>query len=345
MHPDNMKTMDDVRSFREYFLVRMTDVYQQLLRDKDNLDPKIRRGTGRAYYGLGMTLFMIGQRAKARENFDKATAIQERLKADFPGRPEYLYDLATTYNGLGDLWQAEGQKDQAIAAYRQSADLIDVLLSQDPRALAWVIQFSHKLHDMGKYQENVDLTTKFIDRLQTMLTQEPQPARRQAIAITLQGLHVIRAYACLKLGRYAKMEADVEIIAADPDALPYFLYDCAQSLSQASSAKLPEVNIPGKEAAERYAAQAVELLRKAAARGFFKDQATIEQMKMDADLEPLRGRADYQQFLDSLTVPNQDHDKSKDRRHDNQKIANPEPSSPGAKPDRSRAGPGDPTRR
>jgi hypothetical protein len=54
------------------------------------------------------------------------------------------------------------------------------------------------------------------------------------------------------------------------------------------------------EQAEVYAAQAVKLLEKAQAAGFFKDSKKVIHMKKDTDLDPLRSRADYRQFLNLL---------------------------------------------
>ena len=49
-----------------------------------------------------------------------------------------------------------------------------------------------------------------------------------------------------------------------------------------------------------YAGQALALLRRAKAAGFFKDRAKIERLKRDSDLAPLRQRADFQKFVAEL---------------------------------------------
>jgi hypothetical protein len=54
---------------------------------------------------------------------------------------------------------------------------------------------------------------------------------------------------------------------------------------------------------EAYAGQAMALLRRAQAAGFFKNRANIEHLKRDTDLEPLRSREDFQKFVAELEAP------------------------------------------
>jgi hypothetical protein len=52
--------------------------------------------------------------------------------------------------------------------------------------------------------------------------------------------------------------------------------------------------------AEAYAVKAVALLREAQAAGFFRGQQAVERLPRDKDLDALRGRPDFQKFLDGL---------------------------------------------
>ena len=51
---------------------------------------------------------------------------------------------------------------------------------------------------------------------------------------------------------------------------------------------------------DAYAVQAVALLRRAQAAGFFKDCAKIERLKRDSYLAPLRQREDFRKFVAEL---------------------------------------------
>ena len=49
-----------------------------------------------------------------------------------------------------------------------------------------------------------------------------------------------------------------------------------------------------------YARQALALLRRAQAAGFFKDRAKIERLKKASDLAPLQQREDFRKFVAEL---------------------------------------------
>jgi hypothetical protein len=51
---------------------------------------------------------------------------------------------------------------------------------------------------------------------------------------------------------------------------------------------------------DAYAVQAVALLRRAQAAGFFKDRAPTARIKQDADLDALRSREDFKKFVAEL---------------------------------------------
>jgi hypothetical protein len=78
---------------------------------------------------------------------------------------------------------------------------------------------------------------------------------------------------------------------------------CVYALSSAAAGKdaaLPQV---GRDRLrEQYAARAVELLGKAQAAGFFKNQASVDQLKKDTDLDSVRSRTDFQKLLGDLDM-------------------------------------------
>ena len=54
---------------------------------------------------------------------------------------------------------------------------------------------------------------------------------------------------------------------------------------------------------KRMPGQALVLLRRARAAGFFRNHANIEHLKQDTDLDPLRPRDDFQKFVAELEAP------------------------------------------
>jgi hypothetical protein len=72
----------------------------------------------------------------------------------------------------------------------------------------------------------------------------------------------------------------------------------AYSLAAAAAHKDRQLStVEQKTTAERYATQAMALLNKLEAQGFFKDAARVKGLAADAELKALHGRADFRRLL------------------------------------------------
>ena len=60
----------------------------------------------------------MGKRAAADEGYRKALAIQEKLVAESPTRPEYSRDTASSYNELGNLLVGIGKLRESEASIK-----------------------------------------------------------------------------------------------------------------------------------------------------------------------------------------------------------------------------------
>ena len=74
----------------------------------------------------------LGRRDEAREEFQEALDLQKKLVDDFPDKPDYRHDLATTYNNMGNLFKDRGQGEEARTAYVAARDLLTKLVTQFP---------------------------------------------------------------------------------------------------------------------------------------------------------------------------------------------------------------------
>jgi hypothetical protein len=85
-----------------------------------------------------------------------------------------------------------------------------------------------------------------------------------------------------------------------PGATLYNL-SCIHALNAASAARDATRPLPERDQrAEGYAKQAVALLKRAAAAGFFRDAKHVTHLDGDADLSALRDRDDFRAFRKSL---------------------------------------------
>src|SRR5207248_2338373 len=99
-------------------------------------------------------------------------------------------------------------------------------------------------------------------------------------------LRVSRAIALVNAGDHVRGVAEATAMAGLRGVPGGQLYNLACACSLAAAQVKADAAL-----AERYAAQAVALLRQAAAARYFGDPATVAHMKKDTDIDPLRHRA------------------------------------------------------
>jgi tetratricopeptide (TPR) repeat protein len=93
--------------------------------------PGTRWQYARAANNLGIALLGV-QREKSRRLMNTARDLLQTLSAEFPDVPEYPQELASVHYNLGLLSQVEGRLDEALAAYKEDAALLETLRSRFP---------------------------------------------------------------------------------------------------------------------------------------------------------------------------------------------------------------------
>jgi hypothetical protein len=107
-----------------------------------------------------------------------------------------------------------------------------------------------------------------------------------------------RAIVLAQSGDHAKAVAETEAVLGK-NVEGGLLYDAACAFSLASSAAAHDTQLGDLERtklAEKHAARAVEVLRRAQQAGFFKQPGEVQHMRNDTDLDALRTRDDYKKF-------------------------------------------------
>jgi hypothetical protein len=148
---------------------------------------------------------------------------------------------------------------------------------------------------MGRHQDAAELYRTAVGHQRSVLGSFPRSRRSQLFL----SLHYQRLSQSLRaLGQPSEAAAaardGLELRADDPG----YMYDTACELSLC----IPLVrgnDGDGRAERDRYARSAIDVLRRAVAAGF-RDFA---HMRVDADLDPLRGRGDFQLLLMDLMFP------------------------------------------
>ena len=104
-----------------------------------------------------------------------------------------------------------------------------------------------------------------------------------------------RAVSLARLGEHDKALADVAGVVEGQAAPAVAVYSAATVYAVVAAAVKGDA-----DRAEKYAARAVALLRRAHRAGYFKQAALVDGLKKHADFEPLRQRDDFRQLLKEI---------------------------------------------
>jgi eukaryotic-like serine/threonine-protein kinase len=96
----------------------------------DDADSLSIRAEG--YFRVGRMRYRLGELKEAEAAYMDALAIRKRLAADFPSRPEFRQDLASSHNNLGILLKATGRPKEAETAYTDAVALQKQLAADFP---------------------------------------------------------------------------------------------------------------------------------------------------------------------------------------------------------------------
>jgi eukaryotic-like serine/threonine-protein kinase len=272
------------------------DLYRRLAAAHPDI-PEYGFGLANTSWHLGFLFSRSGRRADAEAAYSEAVGGFRALVESHPGVTEYQRDLAGSLEGQAELLRSGGQFAQALAIYDEITRRLDLLLVAEPRRTnTWLILSradtgrAVTLAEAGRPAEAVPAWTRAAEscRRAAELSQGPQRS----------WLQVRQANALIQAGRPlegAVLASEMAPAARGPDTL----YDFACVLSLGSTAAVRSAALPPLSStplSEYFAATAVANLRRAIAAGY-KDFA---QMKRDSDLDPLRGRPDFQAVMSSV---------------------------------------------
>jgi serine/threonine-protein kinase len=309
--------------------------YEQALRLQEQLAadfpavPQYRQELAHSHMNLGVLLRDLGERGAARQALEQVLRLQEQLAADFPAVPRYRQDLAKTHNNLGNVLRELGEREAARQAYQKALTFQERLVAGFPTVPGYRVDLGGSYCNFGillAVEGQPGKALNYLDKAVSTLEKDQRTGpgvtaqgflrnshvsrakvltalRRHAEAVQdwdralalNQGplrnqLRLGRAANLAQLGQHARATAEVEDILTTTKLNGSATYDvaCVFALA-AAKAKEPVLT-------EQYAARAVALLRDAAAKGF----RDVAHMQQDTDLDALRQRQDFQEFLREL---------------------------------------------
>jgi tetratricopeptide (TPR) repeat protein len=268
----------------------------EFLRNGPQFRPVYRYELAIYYENLGNLLSQEKRPDPAGEAYDKALALLSRLVEDFPTRPEYQNEQANTHNGLGAVLTRDDQKAEQ---WEQARKLFARLVDGYPKQAVYRYRLGLVLGNLGWLrlrQGDLPQARRLLEEgsgyVEAVVASNPDDADRVkklrsqcrdlAEVLIRQGEHAEAARRATALCHAVPGPNGTLLALA-------FLARCVASAPQAPGLSPTEQDA----LAQRYADQAVDLLRPALRAG----QADPERLRRDPGLEPLRKHAAYRQLL------------------------------------------------
>jgi tetratricopeptide (TPR) repeat protein len=185
----------DFHQLRKELLESALPFLQKLTEQKSEA-PEVEARRGWAYGRLANVRYAMGENEAAIQDSEAERAIFARLTADFPTRPAYRDDLASSLNDLGHTLTHVGKRREAEAAYRQAMGLRDKLAAEFPAepkyrsGLAIICDnLAILLDDLGQREEAETLHRKSIAIREKLAAEfRSKPKYQEYLANTLTNL-------------------------------------------------------------------------------------------------------------------------------------------------------------
>jgi serine/threonine protein kinase/Tfp pilus assembly protein PilF len=239
--------------------------------------PDYRGKLAQSHKQLGLVLRGLEKWAPAEEQYRRAVALREKLAADFPAVPDYRVDLGGDYCNVGLVLLLGGDAAASVEWFGKAIDTLRPIHAEDPRAP----------HAQEFLRNSYGNRAVAFDRLRDFARAAPDAER--AIDLSPPGerptYRANRAAFWARAGQVAEAVAEAAELANGSNR-GYDEWHTLACVYTIASDKIADRKA-------EYADRAMELLRKAVAAGLSKPSALTE----DKDLDPLRGREDFQKLV------------------------------------------------
>jgi serine/threonine protein kinase/tetratricopeptide (TPR) repeat protein len=267
----------------EKFFRKSLGLRKKLAEDLPGI-PERRYELASNYFNLGLVLLNQQKVDAAEKEFHEAQAIFERLCNDHLGIPAYAVGLARTYTNLGHLETAAGRPLQGtVKWFGKAIEKVKPVVDKSP----------------GLAEARQALRMAYIPRAEALnrlnRPSEALPDYDQAIALAdgplRDRLRSDRAVTLIALKEHARAREEADSLAPGKGLSIEVLLNLAIVYAQSAAAAREDA-----AHADRFAAQAVGMLRRAAGAGF----DNVDGLKRFPGFAPLRSYKPFQELLKEM---------------------------------------------
>jgi serine/threonine protein kinase len=244
-------------------------------------------GLADSYGNMGLLYHQTGRTGQAEREYQHADVLLEALMREAPNNYRVTASASRSAVALnwGNLLIETGQLGPALSFYEHGIEWCESLLRKEPN-YAPAREHALKLHgSKANVYEGLHRYAEAVPHWDRVVELADGPARME--------YRLRRALALVRGGDHARATASAVALAAEPNCPPDSLYNVACVLSLAHPAVLADKTLSAAEQrvqARACAEKAVAVLKKLAGNGYFKNPANLNNLRSDADLNPLRQR-------------------------------------------------------
>jgi len=212
-----------MQPLREDLLRHALEHYQRLLAQR-SADQRTFTEFGMAHYRVGCICTELGMINDAASAFEKAMAIQQKLRIQRPEETDNIRKLARTLNAMGGLYGQQKAWQKAATAFQQSKDFRETLITNampaDPASVDDQRMYANSLMNLGviaRAQGNSEAASQYFSDATTMRDAllEHHVSNRELLRDSAMGF--------FNLANYAQDENDLgESIRYLDEAIPIF---------------------------------------------------------------------------------------------------------------------------
>jgi tetratricopeptide (TPR) repeat protein len=261
--------------------------------------PDFRLRLGRVLWVRGQLRATTGRPGEAGADFHEALALLTRLVEEHPEVYEHGSEMVEVVTHLAALPPAGDQaRQETERLLRGAVQACEKLERPAPGKEAVPVFSAQVRYALGQFLESAGDAAAAAEVLGAALAEQKQVVAK---APSVDASGVLIAILC-RMGRHAEAAAAAEDMARGFPDNGLGLYNAACALSQCKALAAKGSQPTGakrEELRQTYADRAMHLLRQAVQHGF----KAAAQIDSDSDLDPVRGRADFEELLESLGVP------------------------------------------
>jgi serine/threonine protein kinase/tetratricopeptide (TPR) repeat protein len=240
-------------------------------------EPKHREDLAGNHNNLGIFLASVNAWDEAEAEYRAALELRKKLAAEFPADAKHTINLGGTFCNLGNLARDRDRFEDALRWYEQAIATLSDFVEREPKLDTRRQEFlrnslwgrAQALDQLKRYDEE----SKDLIRVLEMSPEDKK-----------QAVHTLLMLSRLNGKQFEAAVKDADQLAGSDDGQVVYNCACVYALAYAGSRD------------DKQAVRAVELLRRAVAKGFRRSDV----IQKDPDFDTLRGRDDFRQLMAEL---------------------------------------------